>query len=465
MSVTRMRTPVSAPAPRAKVHVGSHALHWFMITAAILLYSTVLLLAYKYKVSPSFSYLGLTYRSPNPLGYAIALLAATLVAIILPRRIVRASDFLQWLMFLIAGAPSILLPQYIDELSVREATNLGLVVSACIVLTRVGASIKVSLGRLRPAPNLSRQAWFVMVGISFGVYGYLFATTGVPTEWVSLADPYDVRSDFIEASSGTFIGYLLPLQSNIINPIIITRGFYTRKWSMFYLGFLGQVMIYLSQGQKGVLLLTFAMLGLAWLLRKDPRLTGPRLFMAGIAVVGSSLILDALTSSISWTSLFVRRFLIVPGALTVAYVSVFRDKPRTNFHELPFLGDSPYTTMAPSHIVGAEFIGNAAANANVNLWGHGYLSFGYVGMLVEAALLVLALWVADALTEGLPIRVVSLVLFKMSVVLSSASLFAASLTHGLAAGLVLLALLPRDGWGTGERDEEVAGDLRRDSPT
>lgn len=446
------RSPITAGAKRLP-----------LIAAAVLIYSTTLLFAYRFEVSPSFSYLGLTYRAPDPIAYTVAVLLTMLVAIILPRRIVRASDFLQWMMFLVAGAPTILLPQYLDELPVGESTRLGLVVAGCMVLTRFGASTKVTLGRLRPAPNLARQAWLVMAAISLGVYGYVFATTGIPTEWVSITDPYDVRSEFTAATTGTIIGYLLPFQSNVINPIAITRGIYTRNWPLFYLGFLGQIVIYLSRGEKGVLFLTFAMLGLAWLLRRDPYLSGARLLMVGVGIIVGALVVDAIFSSLTWTSLLVRRFLIVPGALTVAYVSVFKDMPKTHFHELPFFGDSPYTTIPPSHIVGAEFIGNPAANANVNIWGHGYLSAGYTGMFIAAALFVLALWIADASTEGLPIRVVSVVLLKMTIVLSSASLFAASLTHGFATGLVLLALLPRDGWGTAGREPDTHGSPDKES--
>ena len=94
----------------------------------------------------------------------------------------------------------------------------------------------------------------ILGGITVGVYGHLFATNGIPTSWVPLSDVYDVRAEYIATTSGaTLLGYLVPLQSNVINPVLITRGLYARNWPLFTVGVLGQVVVYLSEAQKGVL--------------------------------------------------------------------------------------------------------------------------------------------------------------------------------------------------------------------
>ena len=205
------------------------------------------------------------------------------------------------------------------------------------------------------------------------------------------------------------------------------------------------------------------MLGLAWMLRSSPHLRGSRLLIAGVWVASVSLVMDFLLRSYVWSSLFVRRFLIIPGALTVGYVSVFHDRPKTNFAEVLPGVESPYA--APSFIVGAEFTGDPTTNANVNLWGNGYLAYGYIGMALISLVFILVLWIADAVSEGLPIRVVILIWFKMTIVLSSASLFTAASTHGLAAGLILLAVLPRDGWGRADEGSYGGVDPRKTGRT
>ena len=89
------------------------------------------------------------------------------------------------------------------------------------------------------------------------------------------------------------------------------------------------------------------------------------------------------------------------GVLVVAYIQVFTDRPKTNFADslLPFL-ENPYSGLSPTHLVGQLFVGNAETSANVSLLGHGYLSFGYVGIYIEAAVLAVFLRVIDDACEG-----------------------------------------------------------------
>ena len=349
------------------------------------------------------------------------------------------------MLFVIAGAPSIVLAQMMTALPVEDGTRFGMVIAMCTVLCRLGTVKSVALGRFRPGVELTGLAWGLLIAYSIGLYVYLFATTGVPTRWIDFADVYEVRSEFNAAIETTLLGYLLPVQYNVVNPIFIARGAFSRNWPLLSAGIGGQVVIYLSQGQKGVLLSVVAMLGIMLLYRGGRRVTGGHILFASAVVALAALAVDALANSFTWTTLIVRRFLIIPGALTVGYVSVFHDRPKANFAEL-HLGVSPYGTEGPSFIVGRVFLGYSHGNANVNLWGNGYLNAGYLGMAIMGVLFVFLLWAMDAATDGLPTPVKGIVLFRMAIVLSSANLWTALLSHGLLALIVFCALLPRDGW-------------------
>lgn len=419
---------------------------------ATLAYSGVLLISYRQRVSPLFAYEGLTYRTPDPVHLGMAVGLVTLTAATLPRSLTRGSDYLQWMLFVIATAPAILLAQVMTALSVGDAMRLGVGLAAGTTFVRLGAAIAPDLSRLRPGPELNNRAWLVLLGYSAGLYAYLFMTTGIPTTWVDFADVYDVRSEFITATGGTLLGYLLPIQYNVVNPILIARGWFAQTWTLFWIGVIGQVVIYLEQGQKGVLLSVAAMLGIIWMCRGGRALTGARLLTAAGAVALVALILDAIVGSFWWTSLVVRRFLVVPGALTVGYVSVFQTWPKAHFYQFG-IGESPYGSDGPSYIVGREFLGYPHGNANVNLWGNGYMNAGYLGMFVMAVLFVLLLWVIDAATDGLPAPVVGAILLRMAIVLASANLATAMLSHGLLALIVFCVFLPRDGWALAGRQE------------
>lgn len=425
-----------------------------------LLYSTILYYVYKTQIAPAFSYSGLTYREPEPLSYGIALTTVCIVSLVLPGRMIRTSDFMIWFLYIVVGAPSILLAQYSLTLPVDEATRMGLTLAACFVLISLLAPRAPTTGLFgRIRPKSTALVWPAILIFSVGIYAYLLVSLGVQLRLVALLDVYDVREDFGSATSGNLlVGYLLPIQYSVLNPALMARGVYSKRRAFFLAGALGQVLIYAGTGQKTVLLSIAAILGLALLFRTNLRLSGTRLMLAtGLASLGT-LALDYLTDSIIWSSLFVRRFIVVSGSLTAAYVAVFSNLPKSNFSDVIPFAENPYTIIAPTHIVGAQFVGDIETAANVNLFGHGYLSFGYLGMFAVSFVLIAILWAIDAATWGLPTAVSSLIFLMPTFSLASASVFTTIMTHGLAAGIIVALILPRTGWGrppSNSRREEL----------
>lgn len=418
--------------------------------------------SYKLKVSPLFAYQGLTFRQPNPIFYLASVAATALLACVLPRRIAHASDFVLWVLFLMVGAPSILMSQYMTALSPGEACRLGAVVTACLILIRVLTALRPSLGRL--GVIVFPHYWILLGGVSVFIYAYLFLVLGFRVSWVSLKDVYDIRADYAtRAASASLLGYLIPIQYNVINPLFIVRGIYARARWLAAVGGFGQFFIYLATGQKSVLFSTLAIVGLARLFGSSPRMRGTRLLTATAVAGLVTFAADQVLNSYIWSSLFVRRFMIVPGALTVAYVQVFKDRPKTNFSDsFAFWLDSPYVDRTPVRIVGEQFVGNAGTNSNVSIFGHGFLSYGYLGMVVVSLLLVGVLWLADLTTRGLPTPVAGLMFFMPTVALASASLFTTMLTHGYIAALLICAAAPRSGWVAAQPSSSVGrGDSSR----
>ena len=99
-----------------------------------------------------------------------------------------------------------------------------------------------------------------------------------------------------------------------------------------------------------------------------------------------------------------------------------------------------------TYIVGLLYMGDPRTSANVSPFGHGYLSEGYLGIYIEALVLGLLLWAIDQASDGLSAQVQALMVVMPAIVVASASIFTALLTHGLLALVVALALCPRDGW-------------------
>ncbi|HXH80912.1 hypothetical protein [Nocardioides sp.] len=440
----RVATPTHQPRSSRQFSV-HEAVHVPAVCVSVLVYATVLQLAYRYQVSPYFAEQGLTYRTPDIARYALALVLVGAVAVALPRRCRRASDFLQWMPFVIAGAPSILLAQYMDAVSPAEATRLALAVFASLMLCRALTVGGLSLGQLRPRP--SRHVWAAMAVVVGLVYLNTLLLAGVPDLLIS-GDVYAVRAEFGLAIEGSLVARLLPSVYNVVNPVLMARGLFARKFMPFAVGAGGQLLIFMWEGQKSVLLSVPAVVGTYLLLRRRTVWGYQMMLLASFLTVGS-LLLDWLSNSYSFTTLFIRRFLVIPGALTVAYVMVFKPREKTHFSELGLGNNNPYEALDPAFIVGREFVRDATTHANVNIWGHGYLSFGYLGMLIVAIMYAVVLLALDASSDGLPPAVVGVVCVGMAIVISSANIFTSILTHGIWSLILVLFLLPRTGWGPG----------------
>lgn len=418
-------------------------------SASVIALSLALHYAYRTQISPTFSYQGLRYRPPDTWGLITSTLLAVVTANALPRRITKPSHFVLWVVFIVAALPAILITQYADILSRDDSLLLAFNVSGTLIVARIVAAGAPE----RLVPNLQgglgRHFWLVVGVYSVLVYALLVAFVGVHFRFLSFTDVYDVRSEFGEATVGIpAIGYLLPLQYNVINPILILRGLYARRLPLLLIGAGGQALIYMTVGQKSVLLSTGAIFAFALLFRGKKPLSGARIMIATTLGTIGAIGIDKLTGSIMMTSLFVRRFLVVSGVLTAAYVAVFANKPKLDFSDsiLPFLTDPYAGGLDPTHIVGAAFVGNAGTAANVSLFGHGYLSFGYIGMYVEGIVLAIVLWLVDDASRGLPVKIAALVFLMPAISISSASIFTTMLTHGLLGAVILAAMMPRTGW-------------------
>ncbi|GAA1145390.1 hypothetical protein GCM10009606_25610 [Nocardioides aquiterrae] len=417
---------------------------------AAVFYSSVLFYAYRDFVSPTFASTGLTFRAPTPGPYVLSVFLVAFVTTILPRRLRRPSDFVLWMFFVLAAAPAILLSQYMQTLPTSEATELGIVIAACMVLIRTVSSMRPRLPR-GSLPNIPEGVVWIFLGWFAGItYIAVVASVGLRLQWLSFADVYDVRSDFTATYAAIpGLGYALPIVFNVINPTFIARGIYSNRWQWVVAGAAGQVLIYTTTGLKSVLFSILAIAAIAFLFRRSLRPRGIKLLAGTFYVVVVAVALDSLFHTIMWNTMLIRRFIVIPGSLVVSYVGVFDDRPRGLFRGDggPIFWLDPVYTQGPSHIVSQVLIGNPLGNANVNLFGHGYFQYGYLGIFIEGIVLAVLLWLLDAASRGLPTPVVALILVMPAFAISGTNIFTAMTTHGLLAAVLILAVLPRTGWG------------------
>jgi hypothetical protein len=417
---------------------------------------------YREIVWPKYAYLGYTYRPPEMFDYILAIGIAAGIAATLPTRISKPSHLVLWVVFIVAGAPSILVPHYLPILDKSEALTISAQVGFASLLLNVLGPRSV-FGRLMPR-RISNPVgfWSCIFAVTAVTYAYMAVTVGLGLRAPSLTDVYDVRFEYRDnlAAAG-LLGYLIPMQANVLNPVIMLRGIYSKRPLWIIGGFVGQYAIFSASGLKSVILSTPALLLFAYLFRRNQRPAGASIMWGTVGGVFAAGGLDRLFGGDAWTSISVRRFLITPGLLTGAFFHIFQplDKAHWAYTFLSPIVDYPYST-SPPFLVGRLFFDRPELRANASLFADGYANWGFAGLVVEALVMVLALWAIDSAARGMPVAVSALIFAVPGIALANSSVFTTLLTHGMAAGIAVCLFAPRTGWGLKPKPNRAASAAR-----
>ena len=434
------------------------------VVLAAVAYCFTLRWMYEHVIAPEYTYLKYAYRSPDPRAFGLALVLVLVLALLLPRRIGRPSHFIVWVLFLVAVVPSIVIPQISPALDTGQALTLACWVSGSFALVAVAGTRRL-LRDFVPRPSCDpRTFWLVLVVATVIADIYVAVAIGFRLELPSLTDVYGLRAEFngTEADDAV-LAYLGPTLFNVVHPLILVRGLWTRRWVWVLGGAAGQFLVYSASGNKTAVLAPAALILVTLAFRLGRRLTGTIILVSGTVVSITMFLVDQLIDSDAAVSLIVRRLLVTPGLLSAGYVSVFSDLDKVHLsHSVlsPFLR-YPYPAEPPD-LVGAVFFGDPDTHANANIFADGYANFGYPGMVLACAVLVLILWTVDDATEGLPLGASSMMFLLLGLALGDGSVFTSILSGGFLAALVLAAVLPRDGWTARSRRGKTSSDSAPD---
>jgi hypothetical protein len=405
---------------------------------------------YENQIAPHFTYLQYAYRSPDPLGYTFAICLVVTLALVLPRRVTQPSHFIVWVLFIVAVVPAIVIPQIAPALSRSDALELAIWVAVSFLPVALLGTRRVLRGFVPRRPMRAQTFWFLLIVLYAVLNSYVLATIGLRLTLPSLDDVYGVRGE-LAAEEQVFgpLLYVVPLLANVVNPVVMVRGLWTRRWVWFAAGVLGQVFVFSVSGNKTAVLSAAALFGAFLLFRSRKPPAGTVCLLAAPVVSLAMVALDRLTGPADgvWVSLIVRRFLVTPGLLTAGYVQVFDDIEKARLAHSIFSSflHYPYAEEPPP-LIGGAFFGNPDTNANANLLADGYANFGYLGMVAACLVLVVLLWTIDDAAEGLPLGFVCLSFLMPALALADSGILTTMLTHGFLATVLLCALAPRTGW-------------------
>ncbi|WP_426517602.1 hypothetical protein ACPPVQ_00710 [Diaminobutyricibacter sp. McL0618] len=415
-----------------------------LIPVSVIGFAVILHWVYSSLLSPNFGYQGFRYTEPDLGVVTLTIIIAIAMALCLPRRIEKASAVVLWILYVVTVAPAVLMAPYTSYLDKSQAILLAVTVSLVFAGVALGTRGTNRPLHLSVSPT---SFWLIIVVFSLATYALLAVTQGLSLRFVSFLDVYDVRDQYAENTGGVgFINYLVFTQANVVNPLIVARGIFTRRPVWVIAGLLGQMVLYSGTGFKTMIFAIPAWLIVAYLLRRRAKSADGLSLVWGAAILMlASAILDQLSHSVVWTSLFSRRFLATPGLLTSAYVDFFSQNPQTHLAGSilrPFL-DFPYDVPVP-FVIGSWMANSPNTAVNANLFADGFANFGWAGIVGAGAILLAYLRILDRAAVGLPIAVAGVVMTMPTIALSNTSILTAMFTHGLVAAVLLLAFTPRD---------------------
>jgi hypothetical protein len=405
-----------------------------------LLFFAVLTILYIDIVSPLYSYYGL-YDLLNLTKLVIAACAVVAIAFFVPAKICKVSDFLMWILYLLAIVPCMVIYGCQDR-----STTYAIMLAASYVVVDLARRLRFQ----PPRPPLSLSEGQIVCCCIFAVIittCLVIASGGLTYFNLDFSKVYDVRLDIAANIFGahrgavydaSFLGYLTALSFDVCN-IFLVAYFLLKGEHVAALAFIVIQIAYFGMSSDKVYVyalivpLYFSLLGRAarWLTT----------FLTCIVLLGviANLEYTRFDSYILAGNIFVRVFYL-PATLNFSYHDIFHQLGHMYLSDSRFNPFAEYKyNLAPAFIVGWTIWGDLAANANSGFLATSYMHFGYPGMLGYSLLVGLLLSLLDAGAANrrdlyMRISIVAIPFFKL---LTSADLTTSLLSHGVLASLIL----------------------------
>jgi O-antigen polymerase len=405
-----------------------------------LLFFAILTILYIDIVSPLYNYYGL-YDLLHLGKLVIAACVVVAIAFLVPVKICKVSDFLMWILYLLAIVPCMVIYGCQDR-----STSYAIMLAVCYVVVDLARRLRLQ----PPRPPLSLSEGQIVCCCVFAVIittCLVIASGGLTYFNLDFSKVYDVRSDIAANVFGahrgavydaSFLGYLTTLAFDVCN-VFLVAYFLSKGKHVAAIAFIVVQIAYFGMSSDKVYVYALIIPLYFWLLRRAARWLTT--FLTSIILLGAIASLEYVQfdSYLLAGNIFVRVFYL-PAILNFSYHDIFQQLGHVYLSDSRFNPFAHYEhSLAPAFIVGWTIWGDVSTNANAGFLATSYMHFGYPGMLIYSLLVGLLLSFVDAGAANrgdlyLRISIVVIPFFKL---LTSADLTTSLLSHGVLASLIL----------------------------
>jgi len=397
-----------------------------------LVYRALLDINYAYVVSPFFDYMGLAY-SPDALKILESWTAYVALSLLVRPQVSRPSSFFANLNLFLFFAPFSSIYGLND--GSRPFFYAVFLVSAFAFIAARVRRIRIKTIGVSPA-----RLQVLSIGFVAMVAASLVSVTGISNFSLVIGDEYLHREMITAALGDGLINYLLGWTVTVVGPAALLLSLIRKRYWWAALLSIFHVALFGLTSHKTPAMIPFVVIGLWWLRGFLQKALLLPVIMSSMALISSLVYL--ISGSYFLNALLVRRIFFVPPMLAFSYQEFFESRPKLMWasvmgRKAPFQGE---LSDGYENAVG-NFLGTGG-HANAGFFATGYLNAGYLGMLIYGFMFLALLILIDSVsTKRTPLAYTALVLlFPISVLITSADFLTALLTHGLAVGLLMAYL-------------------------
>jgi len=415
-------------------------------------YAVALLLNYHFVASGYFDHFGISYYPLSFLAVFFFLSFFSLIALALPSRIEKPSDFVTHFLCIVLVCPASLI-----ILTSQAAASVASVVHILFIaagILGIAAITRIPRGTF-PAFE-AQPGWilFSLLAAFVACHGLLFASFGFSMP-ANVLEVYEVRLQArdVLAQGPPGLGYILRWSANALNPCIFLVGLIRRNWLLVLFALAGQTAIYSFDGTK-VTLFSLVFVFVAWFLVTKAGRRSSMLYAGAAFMLAALPILDNLSGIEVTNFLFNRRIFFMPAVASLLYFETF-SMSEAFFWSGSFLSglvERPVDYSSPAFFVGSLHFGSNVVSANANFLSAAYANAGYFGIAFITLVSGVVLWIYDSVTKSSGLLIAVPLIAVPAFAMSNSAFPSVLSTHGLFLSLVLAFIIrplaARDGANT-----------------
>ena len=432
-----MTARFSSPLPLRSV-----VIRRLFVALSAIAYAVILEHTYTSIVSPRYAYYGMRSIDLNYTQYAFMILMVGVCSLFLSVRELRPSSMLKFGLYVNVIIPLSFVCFHLSSRSGYGALELPLAVAAnfavlCLLMDRQRPFVVPAIP-LGPVLAMTALVGVALLTMAMRIYFY--------DTWEIDFNLYNVYERRL-ASRGVFEqrslqAYLIKIGTSAVGLAMIVIGAVRRQYVLWLIGITLYLIAFITIGSKAALFLPVVIMGSVVLLKRF----GARAQVIMLLALGLFSVLAILEEEYSDTfvlsGMFVRRQMVVPGAITVGYFDFFSENSKYYWSDsvLRWFVDSPYS-VSKSFLIGYVSTGRPETNANANIWASGFADAGYLGMFIATVLASFVGRALDGTSIKLGLGIPSLAAIAVSFQFSQSPIERCLVGHGVLALLVFLYML------------------------